>query len=74
MPSWKNVYLLFDKNGDGDISLEEWKEGMASLGVTKNVPEMFKAVDADGSGEMPHVCKIKYIILKTQQNSAHWAQ
>lgn len=47
------AFNVFDKNGDGDISLNELGSVLRSLGqkpTKKSVRLMIKKVDADGSG------------------------
>eukprot|EP00173_Palmaria_palmata_P002152 Plantae.Rhodophyta-Palmaria_palmata.ctg23364.p1 GENE.Plantae.Rhodophyta-Palmaria_palmata.ctg23364~~Plantae.Rhodophyta-Palmaria_palmata.ctg23364.p1 ORF type:complete len:154 (-),score=39.04 Plantae.Rhodophyta-Palmaria_palmata.ctg23364:154-615(-) len=49
----RQAFNVFDKNGDGDISLNELGSVLRSLGqkpTKKSVRLMIKKVDADGSG------------------------
>ncbi|CAF2054594.1 hypothetical protein Bca4012_097890 [Brassica carinata] len=53
--SAKQILQKFDKNNDGKLSLEEFRE--AALAFSKNIPDeeitkMFKEFDVDGDGEL----------------------
>jgi Ca2+-binding EF-hand superfamily protein len=43
------VFSRRDKNGDGELSLEEFKTGMKEPAVAK-AEQRFKKIDADGNG------------------------
>jgi len=39
-------------NGDGSLSLEELKKGLAGKANGENILELLKSADTDGSGEI----------------------
>jgi len=52
---FKEAFNLFDKNGDGSITISELETVMRSLGQTPTKDElaaMIKSVDVDGNGEI----------------------
>lgn len=50
----KEIFVYLDKNGDGHLTLDELKEGIAQLnkGKIQNIEELFKNMDTDGSGSI----------------------
>jgi calcium-dependent protein kinase len=47
----KDIFIALDTNGDGHLSFEEVKNGLAKIGYEKkNVEELFKNMDTDKSG------------------------
>lgn len=51
----KQVFMRFDSDGSGSISLEELKQMLNSMGdefSEKEIMEMLQEVDIDGSGEI----------------------
>ena len=51
----RQAFAVFDKNGDGQISAEELKQVMASLGEKLNDEEvkmMISEADRDGDGQV----------------------
>ena len=49
----KETFVLFDKNGDGSISKDEFKEALRLFGqkpTDMQLQEMINSVDKDGSG------------------------
>jgi len=49
----KDVFDLFDADGSGDISLEEYTNIMTSFGVAEGIPEWsFQYLDLDGNGSI----------------------
>lgn len=51
----KETFIAMDKNGDGHLTLEEVKEGMAKIGLDNDsIEELFKKMDTDGSGQIDY--------------------
>jgi len=52
----KEMFKSLDKDGDGTLTLEEMREGLAksNVEVPVNLEEIMKAVDSDGSGEIDY--------------------
>ena len=52
---FKEAFALFDKDGDGTITLDELRTVMQSLGqapTDQELIDMIKEVDADGNNEI----------------------
>ena len=53
---YKDVFVLFDVDGNGKIDIEEFKDVMRAFGYIdvpdEEVLQMLEFVDADGSGEI----------------------
>ena len=52
---YKDVFVLFDVDGNGKIDIEEFKDVMRAFGYDvpdEEVLHMLEFVDADGSGEI----------------------
>ena len=57
--SLKEIFVAMDKNGDGHLTLDELKEGMAKAGVDSNeVIDLFNKMDTDGSGVVDYTGNI----------------
>jgi calcium-dependent protein kinase len=57
--SLKEIFIAMDKNGDGHLTLDELKEGMAKAGIDNNeVIDLFNKMDTDGSGEVDYTGNI----------------
>lgn len=51
----KEIFSAMDKNGDGQLSLEEVKEGMLKIGLDSSmIEDLFKKMDTDGSGTIAY--------------------
>ena len=48
----KDMFLALDVNGDGNLSLEEIKEGLKDRSDVDNIMGMLQAADTDGSGDI----------------------
>lgn len=46
------LFKLFDRDGDGGVSFEEYKAGMAGQMDPSRVETTFKKKDADGDGKL----------------------
>lgn len=57
----KDIFVAMDKNGDGHLTLDELKEGMAKAGAeSSDIIDLFNKMDTDGSGVIDYTGKIKY--------------
>ena len=55
LTEFREVFLLFDKDGDGSISTKGLEAGMESLGrnpTTAEFQETINEVDTDGNGDI----------------------
>lgn len=53
----RSTFQVFDKDGDGKISMAELKTVMANLGenlTNDEIEEMIREADADGDGEVDY--------------------
>jgi len=69
---FRDTYSIFDKNGDGGVSVLELGHVMRCLGQNPSdneVQEMFAQVDVDGSGEIDFEEFLE--IMQTQMNQSN---
>lgn len=60
----KEIFIAIDKNGDGHLSFDEVKEGMAKVGLDSNqVKELFNKMDTDGSGMIDYTGNFNLFII-----------
>jgi len=50
----KDLFKLLDVNGDGCLSLEELKKGLAGKENGENIIALLHSADTDGSGEIDY--------------------
>ena len=68
----REVFRMFDKDGDGHISTSELRDAMSNLGVDltdEEVDEMIKAADSDGDGQVNYEEFIPMMRGKTVERS-----
>jgi Ca2+-binding EF-hand superfamily protein len=53
----RRAFSLFDRDGDGQISMKEFRQGWLTLGIDLNyeeIDDLMKLVDTDGSGHISY--------------------
>merc|ERR1719253_1680808 len=73
----KQMFLSLDQDGDGTITIDEMKEGLAKAGLSanENLLQIMKEVDSDGSGVIDYTEFLAATMSKRQyfQEDVCWA-
>jgi len=71
------MFLSLDQDGDGTITIDEMKEGLAKAGLSanENLLQIMKEVDSDGSGVIDYTEFLAATMSKRQyfQEDVCWA-
>eukprot|EP00803_Ostreobium_quekettii_P006964 evm.model.scf_1970.2 EVM.evm.TU.scf_1970.2 scf_1970:22605-24176(-) len=68
---YKGAFALFDKDGDGAITIKELGQMMQSLGQTPTegeLQDMMREADADGSGAIEFPEFLNLMVKRTMEN------
>ena len=59
----KNTFKALDKNGDGNLTLSELKEGLVDVKNGQEILDIMKAADTDNSGTINYTGKFLSFLM-----------